>query len=148
MEDPEHNDEPEEVICTPPSPEGPSLEECPPQEAPPEYHPDWRLIARLRQQRDEQRKLLQDLDQVQEQLRQHKKQAKRDRSPELSDEDSPPPAVHRNRKPKHKALVVPDNRQLPYLQLKRAIRGCLDRYDCTDRQKRSILFAHAEDIKK
>lgn len=133
---------------------------------------DWRTISRLRQQRDVTKHLLDEIQELENHVQTLKDKRhmereqgkrKRVRTPisSSSDGDSgegsyrpdtpptpvkkakPPTARPERRKPEQ---GIPEHRQLAYIQLKRAIAGCLDRYPCTDRQRRSVLYDHARKI--
>lgn len=132
---------------------------------------DWRTISRLRQQRDATKSLLseieeleQHVDNLREKRRKEREQGKRKRprtpissssddSGEGSYRPDTPPIVVKKAKPRTArparmapAQGIPEHRQLAYIQLKRAIAGCLDRYPCTDRQRRAVLYDHATKI--
>lgn len=108
--------------------------------------PDWRHIQLLRLRAKEASKAVQEIRSLHEELASLKK---RQRSASPEPVQSPPMSPHRIRKDSKRvhSRDIPESRQLSYIQLKRAIAGCLARYDCTDKQRVSILYAQAELIK-
>lgn len=106
--------------------------------------PNWTHILLLRQRRDEAAKAVQDIERLQGKLEKLRKRTEREESSE-SPSDTPP-----RRRKEHKLVPsrdIPETRQVAYIQLKRAVGGCLQRYDCTDKQRLSILYHHAELLK-
>lgn len=133
---------------------------------------DWRTIARLRQQRDTSKALLSEIRELEEHVQHLKEQKRRERmtgkrqrkrtpvsssSSGSEDEESykpatPPSPVKKQKtppkrgRPPNRVQGIPEDRQLAYIQLKRAIGGCLDRYHCTDKQRRAILYQYVDKI--
>jgi len=109
---------------------------------------DWRTIQRLRLQRDASRQVLDELREMEQEATNIKhKIAKRAR---LYEEHEDPKSARdteaRHRRPMSNTRI-PEERQLAYIQMKRAIDGVIKRYDCTDRQRVALLYDAIDKIK-
>lgn len=109
---------------------------------------DWRTIQRLRLQRDASRQVLDELREMEQEATNIKhKIAKRARSyEEHEDPKSARDTEARHRRPMSNTRI-PEERQLAYIQMKRAIDGVMKRYDCTDRQRVALLYDAIDKIR-